>query len=327
MLQVLQHQKTGEIKVENLPAPQCIENGILVKTHYSLISPGTEKTSVTSTQSSLLQRAKKQPEQVKLVLDYIKKEGLLSTYQRVISKLQDYKVLGYSLSGTVIESRCDEFAVGDKVACAGAGYANHAEYVTIPKNLACKIPENVDLKDAAFTTLASIALQGVRQADVRIGETIAVIGLGLIGQITIQLLKSAGCNIIGLDINQKLFEKAIQFGANAVYPSNFDYIKQIQAHTNGIGCDAVIITASTNSNEPIELAINLARKKGKIVIVGDVGMQIPRNPFYQKELNITISCSYGPGRYDPFYEEIGNDYPVAWAVSYTHLTLPTIYSV
>jgi len=312
MLQVLQYQKSGEIKVEELPAPECLENGILVKTSYSLISAGTEKTSVSNTQSSLIQRAKQQPDQVKMVMDYIKKEGILSTYQRVMSKLQDYKLLGYSLSGVVVESKCDDFAVGDRVACAGAGYANHAEYVTVPKNLACKIPDNVDMEDAAFTTLASIALQGVRQADVRLGENVAVIGLGLLGQITIQLLKSSGCKVIGLDINEKLFDKAKQFGADAVFLSNFDYIKQVQSFTKGIGCDAVIITASTSSDEPMELAINIARKKGKVVVVGAVGMNIPRNPFYQKELGITISCSYGPGRYDPFYEELGNDYPVAW---------------
>jgi predicted dehydrogenase/threonine dehydrogenase-like Zn-dependent dehydrogenase len=312
MLQVVQYQKSGEMLVEELPAPECPPGGILVRTAYSLISAGTEKTSVFNAQSSMIQRAKKQPEQVKMVMDYVKKEGIKSTYQRVKSKLEDYKMLGYSASGIVVETKCDEFAVGDRVACAGAGYANHAEYIAIPKNLACKIPVNVSLEEAAYTTLGSIAMQGVRQANVRLGENVAVIGLGLLGQITVQLLKASGCHVIGMDINEELFEKAKKYGCDAVYPSNADNIKNVNAFTGGLGCDAVILTASTNSNEPMELAIQLARKKGKVVVVGAVGMDIPRSPFYQKELDITISCSYGPGRYDPFYEELGQDYPPAW---------------
>lgn len=312
MLQIVQYQKNGEMIVEEMPAPECPAGGVLVRTAYSLISAGTEKTSVTNAQSSMIQRAKKQPEQVKLVLDFIKKEGIKSTYNRVMSKLEDFKVLGYSSAGIVVESDCDEFAIGDRVACAGAGYANHAEYVAIPKNLVCKIPENVSFEDASYTTLGSIALQGVRQADVRLGENVAVIGLGLLGQITVQLLKASGCKVIGMDIDESLFEQAKKYGADAVFKSSTDYLKNIQAITKGIGCDAVIITASTASDEPMELAINLARKKGKVVVVGAVGMNIQRSPFYQKELDITISCSYGPGRYDANYEELGNDYPVAW---------------
>ncbi|MFH1050684.1 MAG: bi-domain-containing oxidoreductase [bacterium] len=312
MLQVVQYQKSGEMLVEELPAPECPKNGILVKTAYSLISAGTEKTSVTNAQSSLLQRAKKQPEQVKLVLDFVKKEGIKSTYDRVMSKLEDYKVLGYSASGVVVETDCDDFAVGDRVACGGAGYANHAEYIAIPKNLACKIPENVSFEDASYTTLGSIAMQGVRQANVRLGENVAVIGLGLLGQITVQLLKASGCNVVGMDIDETLFEQAKKYGCDATYPSSNDYVKNVNAFTKGLGCDAVIITASTSSNEPMELAIQLARKKGRVVVVGAIGMNIQRSPFYQKELEITISCSYGPGRYDAFYEELGQDYPPAF---------------
>ncbi|ROL58870.1 oxidoreductase, partial [Bacteroidetes/Chlorobi group bacterium ChocPot_Mid] len=207
---------------------------------------------------------------------------------------------------------CDDFALGDRVACGGAGYANHAEFIAIPKNLACNIPENVSFEDASYTTLGSIAMQGVRQANVRLGENVAVIGLGLLGQITVQLLKASGCNVVGLDIDQSLFEQAKKYGCDATYPSSTDFVKNVNAFTKGLGCDAVIITASTNSNEPMELAIQLARKKGRVVVVGAVGMNIQRSPFYQKELEITISCSYGPGRYDAFYEELGQDYPPAY---------------
>ena len=312
MLQVLQYQKDGEIVIEDLPAPLCPDNGILVRTAFSLISAGTEKTSVSNTQSSLLQRAKKQPEQAKLVLDNLKKEGIISTFKKVQSKLDSYKTLGYSASGIVIESRCDEFFPGDRVACAGAGYATHSEIIAIPKNLAAKIPENVSFEDAAYTTVATIAMQGVRQADVRLGENVAVIGLGLIGQITVQLLKASGCRVCGLDINESLFESAKKYGCDECYPSSKEYISGIKAFTKGLGYDSAIITASTDSNEPMELALNLTRKKGRIVIVGGVPMNVSRSPFYEKELELTISCSYGPGRYDPNYEEHGIDYPAAY---------------
>ena len=284
----------------------------LVKTVYSLISAGTEKFSVTTTKASLLQRAKQQPEQFQLVIDNLKKEGILSTIEKVRSKLDSYKTLGYSSAGIVIESKCSEFQVGNYVACGGAGLAVHSEIVAIPKNLAVKIPEGVDFQDAAYTTVGSIAIQGIRQADLRLGENVAVIGLGLLGQLTVQMLKASGCRVIGIDVNEGLFGKAKSFGCDATYLSNKDCVNPVKSFTNGIGCDAVIITASANSNQPIELAIELARKKGKVVIVGAVDMNIQRNPFYVKELDITISCSYGPGRYDPDYEDRGNDYPYAY---------------
>ncbi len=312
MLQVIQYQKTGEMTVRELPAPKCHENGILVRTCFSLISAGTEKISVSNSQSSLLARAKKQPEQVKAVLDILKKEGLVSTLKKVQSKLDSYKTLGYSASGIVIESTCSEFSVGDRVACAGAGYATHSEIISVPKNLAVKLPENVTLEDASYTTLGTIALQGVRQANLKLGENVAVIGLGLLGQITVQLLKASGCRVVGMDINDKLFELAKKFGCSEVYPSKKDYIKSIKDFTRGIGFDAVIITASTESSEPMDIALQLTRKKGKIVVVGAVPMNIPRSPFYEKELELTISCSYGPGRYDAVYEEVGVDYPSAY---------------
>lgn len=313
MLQIVQHQKTGEIEIVELPAPLCLENGILVKTHHSLISAGTEKSSVEKAKASLLERARKQPDDLKLVIDTLKKEGIASTFKRVKNKLNSYKTLGYSLSGEVVETKCDEFQVGDLVACGGANLALHSEIITVPKNLAVKIPQSVSLEDAAYTTLGSIAMQGVRQADIRLGENVAVIGLGLLGQITVQLLAASGVNVAALDINAELLEKAKEFGSSRVFFSSKESIAGLMNFTNNIGFDAVIITAGTSSNQPMELAIKIARKKGKVVVVGAVGMNIARSPFYEKELNLTISCSYGPGRYDPLYEEKGIDYPIAYA--------------
>ena len=309
MLQVLQHQKSGEILIEDVPVPTCPPNGILVQNICSVISAGTEKTSVEQTQSSLIERIRKQPEQVRTVLENLKKEGIQSTINKVLSKLDSYKTLGYSTAGVVVESRCEIFSPGDRVACGGAGYATHSEFVSIPKNLACKIPPNVDFESASFATIGSIALQGVRQANPRLGEYVAVIGLGLIGLITVQLLKANGCFVAGVDIRPDNFELAKSFGCGLVSDGNPNSIQNLLAFTDGLGFDAVIITASTQSNEPTELALKIVRKKGRIVVVGSVGMNLPRSPFYEKELEYTIACSYGPGRYDKFYEEYGIDYP------------------
>lgn len=312
MLQILQHQKSGEISISEVPAPVCPEGGILVLVHYSLISAGTERQSVTNAQSSLLARIKKQPEDFKTVMTFLKKEGLMPTLKRVKAKLDSYKQLGYSISGIVTESRCDEFAPGDRVACAGAGYANHAEYVAIPKNLAIKLPENVALQDAAYTTLGAIAMQGFRQANPRLGETVAVIGLGLLGLLAVQMLSAAGTRVVGLDVDETTFELAKKFGCSLTLKSSFSSVKDIMAFSRGIGCDSVIIAAATASNSPVELAMEITRKRGRVVVLGAVGMNIPRNPFYKKEIEFTISSSYGPGRYDPQYEEMGIDYPAAY---------------
>lgn len=312
MLQVLQHQKSGKLMIEELPLPVCTAGHVLVRTSHSVISVGTEKTSVQTAQANVFEKARLRPDLVKKVLATAKTEGILNTFKKVQTRLDTVKSLGYSSSGVVIESRCDEFAVGDRVACAGAGFASHAEIVSVPKNLSARIPEAVSLEDAAYTTLASIALQGVRQADIRLGETVAVIGLGLLGQITIQLLRASGCSVIALDINEQLFQKAKDFGADSTLLSSRESCSRIHRRTRGIGCDAVIITAGTQSNEPIELATEIARQRGRIVVVGAVGMNVPRSPFYEKELTLTIACSYGPGRYDPRYEEDGIDYPIGY---------------
>ena len=309
MYQVIQHQKTGDIEVANLPAPTLRPGWIVVRTAASLISAGTERASVEKSKASLLERARKQPDDVRQVLDMAKKEGVVNTVRKVMNKLDSYRSLGYSAAGVVVESACDEFAPGDRVACAGAGYAVHAEIISVPKNLAVRIPGPVTFEEASFTTLGAIALQGVRQADPRLGESVAVIGLGLLGQITVALLKANGCRVIGLDIDESQFELARSFGADQVAGSDGTGVDAVASFTRGLGADAVIITAATGSNGPMESAIRMARKKGRVVVVGAVGMDIPRSPFYEKELEITISCSYGPGRYDPSYEEEGNDYP------------------
>lgn len=312
MKQIIQYQKNGEISIEDLPDIQIAPGGIIVQNHYSLISPGTERTSVSTAQASMIGKARSRPDLVKQVIDNYKREGLKATYEKVMNRLDNYKDLGYSSAGVVIESNVEEFKPGDRVACAGAGYASHAELVFIPKNLAVKIPENVTMEEAAFTTLGSIALQGVRQADVKLGENVAVIGLGLLGLITVQLLKANGCRVIGLDISIRNFDLVKDLGCDEVIPIDDYSIKIIETFTNGYGTDAVIITASTKSNDPVEEAIAFARKKSKIVIVGAVGMNIPRQGFYEKELDLRIACSYGPGRYDVNYELKGIDYPIGY---------------
>lgn len=312
MKQVLQYQKNGKIEVVDLPPPQCPQEGILVRTAWSLISAGTEKTSVDNAKGSLLERAKKQPDQVKLVMDTIKKQGVKETARRVQAKLDSYKQLGYSASGIVVESKCREFSVGDRVAVGGAGLANHAEYVAIPKNLAVKVPDHVELDEAAYATVGAIAMQGFRQAEPSLGDNVAVIGLGLIGQMTVQYLTAAGCKVIGLDIDESLFPIAEESGCDLVLRSSSDAIQQILAFTDGHGCDSVIITAGTSSSEPLNMAMEITRKRGTVVIVGAVGMDLKRHPFYKKEIKLTISSSYGPGRYDPDYEERGIDYPYAY---------------
>jgi polar amino acid transport system substrate-binding protein len=313
MRQILQNQKTGELSIQEIPPPAPKSGGVLVKNVCSLISAGTEKTSVETAQATLLGKAKSRPDLVKQVLDNVKKEGLAATYEKVRSRLEQDKALGYSSAGRVIESGCGEFQAGDRVACAGAGYASHAEIIWVPKNLAARIPDSVGFDEAAFATLGAIALQGVRQADIRIGEQVAVIGLGLIGQLTLQILKAAGCRVLGLDISASALELAKESGADWVEESEVRKAeKAAEAMTSGIGVDAVIITASSSSNQPVEIAGAISRDRGRVVIVGAVKTDVPRSPFYEKEIGFAMSRSYGPGRYDHGYEEKGNDYPIGY---------------
>ncbi|HVF88538.1 MAG TPA: zinc-binding dehydrogenase, partial [Blastocatellia bacterium] len=314
MKQVVQNFRTGELKVEELPPPALRPGGVLVRTAFSLISAGTERSIVETAQSSLIGKARGRPDLVRQVFDTFKREGLRSTYEKVKSRLNQIKALGYSASGVVaaVGPGVRGLKVGDRVACAGAGYASHAEVVFVPQNLCCKVPENVSLESACYSTVGAIALQGIRQADVRLGETVAVIGLGLVGQLTVQMLKASGCVVVGVDIDDGACELAKKSGADTVASNSPKAREIVSSLTGGHGADCVLITAGTRSNEPIELAGELARDRAKVVAVGMVGMDVPRNSYYMKELDIRLSRSYGPGRYDPEYEEKGHDYPIAY---------------
>lgn len=312
MKQVVQFQKNGKISVEDLPPPLLKPGFVLVRNSASVISAGTERQSLKTAQASLLGKARSRPDLVQQVLANIRREGVWATIQKVRNRLESYKELGYSSAGVVVASDIPKFPPGTRVACAGAGYAVHAEYIAVPKNLVCKIPESVSFEEAAFTTLGAIALQGVRQAKPQIGDRVLVIGLGLLGLLTVQLLKANGCRVAGVDISEQNFQYAYSLGCDACFHVAPDTLEHIAAFTNGIGVDATIITASTQSSQPVHLALEATRKRGTVVIVGVVGMELPRSPFYEKELNVTIACSYGPGRYDPLYEEFGIDYPIGY---------------
>ena len=314
MKQVAQNLKKGTITLEELPVPACKSGGLLVKTHYSAISVGTETMKLKNADMSYLQMAKAKPEQVKEVLNTLAQQGPIATYRKVMNKLDSLSPLGYSLAGEVIEigKNVENFKIGDLVSCGGAGYANHAEINFIPKNLCAKIPGNVDLKEASLTTIASISMQGLRQANVQIGENVAVIGLGLLGQILIQLIKANGCNPFGIDIDTEKCAMAEKNGAIYTSISSKLNPEEILSMTNGYGCDAVIITTGTQSNEPIILAGKIARDKARIIDIGITKMDLPWELYYHKELDFRFSRSYGPGRYDPGYEEGGNDYPVGY---------------
>ena len=315
MKQVTQHNKTGELRVEQVPVPSLKPGFVLVKTRYSLISAGTERASINQRRTSLLQKAKAHPELVLKVLEQVRQNGLITTYRRVMTKLESFAPIGYSAAGTVIAVGGKDVPIkaGDKIACAGAGYANHAEYIVVPAHLCARIPKGVGLDEAAYTTLGAIALQGVRQAEPTMGEVVVVIGLGLLGQLTVQLLKANGCTVIGIDLDEIAVKLAKASGADvAVRRDSGDVGGVVRAATKGLGADAVIITAATPSNDPVELAGELCREKGRVVLVGDVGLKLPRGPYYMKELEFRLSRSLGPGRYDPTYEERGHDYPASY---------------
>ncbi|HKP12515.1 MAG TPA: zinc-binding dehydrogenase, partial [Blastocatellia bacterium] len=314
MKQVVQNYRTGELKVEELPPPALRAGGVLVRTAYSLISAGTERTAVETAQSSLVGKAKDRPDLVRQVIDTFKREGLRATYEKVSSKLNQMKPLGYSASGVVVAvgRGVSEFQVGDRVACAGGGYASHAEVIFVPKNLCAKVPRAATLEAASYSTVGAIALQGVRQADTRLGEAVAVIGLGLVGQLTVQILKAAGCQVIGVDLDPAACELALASGADVVAADAAAARAACLVLTDGHGADCVLITAGTKSSEPVTLAGELARDRARVVVVGLVGMDVPRHIYYNKELELRLSRSYGPGRYDPEYEEKGNDYPIGY---------------
>ncbi|MBR9976940.1 MAG: bi-domain-containing oxidoreductase [Bacteroidetes bacterium] len=315
MKQIAQHIKTGAMKIADVPPPAIGRGMVLVKNYFSVISAGTEKTSVDSRKSSLLQRARSQPDEVRKVIDEVKRNGLLRTYKRVMGKLDSYAGLGYSTAGVVlaVEESVQDIAIGDRVACAGAEYAIHGDIIAVPRNLVARIPQGVSMESAAYATIAAIALQGVRQTAPLLGETIVVIGLGLLGQITVQFLKANGCKVIGVDLDPFAVEMALRSGADVALHRIKDPVESIvQSVSGGYGADAVIITAGTTSNDPVELAGIITRERGRVVIVGATTMNIPRGPYYMKELDVRISRSYGPGRYDTRYEEGGLDYPIGY---------------
>ena len=316
MRQLVQNFKTGDLKVEEVPAPMLSAGFVMVENEYSLISAGTEKSTVKVAQASFLGKAKQRPDLVAQVMQNVRKEGVLATVKKVRTKLESLKALGYSSSGIVVASLDSDgrYQPGDRVACAGQDYASHAEIVGVPQNLIAKIPDGVSTEEAGFTTLGAIALQGIRQASPSIGSNVAVIGLGLLGQLTVQLLKANGCNVFGVDLDPRLVELALTLGADAAYVRNHtDLLNAIENFSSGYGCDHIIITAAAPTNDPLVLAAEIARKKATIVVVGAINMDIPRDPhFYRKELDLRMSTSYGPGRYDPSYEESGIDYPYSY---------------
>lgn len=307
MKQVLLDLQSGSIRVEDVPVP-AVTRGVVVENAYSLISAGTESSLINLAGESLIGKARARPDDVKKVLQKIGTDGPLPAYRQAMSRLAKPEPLGYSSAGTVVKTGVDDFEVGDRVACAGAGYAVHAEYVAVPKNLCVRIPDGVGLREAAFTTVGSIAMHGVRNAHVTVGENVAVIGLGLIGLLTVQILKAAGCRAIGIDIDREKLALAADLGADAV--SNYDGLGERMKVFSPFGADAVVITAATPSSAPIEAAGRLVRDKGRVVVVGNVGMNVPRDIFYEKEAEVVVSRSYGPGRYDRNYEERGVDYPI-----------------
>src|SRR5262249_27589618 len=263
-----------------------------------------------------LNTARQRPDLVRQVLDKASRDGVAATVEAVRSRLDMAIPLGYSCAGIVLDVGDDArsaFAVGDRVACAGAGQANHAELVAVPRNLAVRVPDAVNLEDAAFVTVGAIALQGVRIADVRIGETCVVIGLGLVGQLTVQLLKAAGCRVFGIDVAADKLDLARGSGADeACLRSDPELVQRVLNFTQGRGADAILIAAAATSSDPVQLAPALARDRAVVVAVGMIGMDVPRNAYYEKELQLRLSRSYGPGRYDRTYEETGIDYPVGY---------------
>ncbi|HEX2122679.1 MAG TPA: bi-domain-containing oxidoreductase [Thermoanaerobaculia bacterium] len=311
MKQLVQNIRTGESIVEDVPAPGVSAGRVLIRVASSLVSAGTERMIVEFGEKSLLDKARSRPDLVRQTLDKAARDGVLATFEAVQNRLDQPMALGYSVAGEVIAvgEGVDGLAIGDRVAAAGANQAVHAEVVSVPKNLVVRLPDAIDFDSAAFTTVGAIALQGVRLADVRLGELVAVIGLGLLGQITVQLLRANGCRVIGLDPQPQRAEMAKRFGAEESVATDDAFRAACARASNGRGADAVLITADTRSDGPVTLAGDVARDKGTVISVGAVGMNIPRKAYFEKELDFKVSRSYGPGRYDEAYEQQGIDYP------------------
>jgi len=311
--------RNGQAVVEHVPAPVAGQNEILVQVHYSCISAGTEIAALKNTHTTLTQRGLRDPRKILKALDRVRKNGFAATVAQVKSirqREETGKLAGYSASGVVLEVGPDihDIKPGDRIACAGAGIANHAEFIAVPRNLVVKVPEGLSLQAASTVALGSIAMQGVRRADPKLGEAVAVIGLGILGQLTFQMLKASGCKVIGVDIDQRRVDLALSLGMDkGLNPTeNNNVLGEVVRFCGGYGVDSVIISASTENSEVINDAMKMCRKKGKVVIVGAVGLNLERHEFYKKELDILISTSYGPGRYDEKYERTDIDYPYAY---------------
>jgi predicted dehydrogenase len=316
MKQIAQNYKSGELAVLDVPAPTCRPGGVLVQSLYSLISPGTELMKVSEASMSMVGMARARPDQVRKVIDQVQQQGLFTTYKKVMNKLDSYTPLGYSLSGVVTEvgRGADAFEVGQLVACAGNEQALHAEYNWVPVNLCAAVPPGVLPEHAAFATVASIAMHGVRRAEVQLGETAAVIGLGLIGQLVVRLLVAAGVQAVGIDPVPERCRLAEKAGAVACGAP--DDLGDIQAElariTSDRGADHVFLSAGGSSNGPVEAAVKLARDRARVVDIGKMKLDLPWNSYYEKELDVRFSRSYGPGRYDTRYELDGIDYPAGY---------------
>lgn len=316
MKQVLQHARTGEISVQEVPAPKLLDGCVVVQIGTSLVSAGTERASSEFASKSLLQKARARPDLVREVINKAGRDGLFSAIAAVRTRLDQPGALGYSSAGTVVGvgKGVNDILVGDRVACAGAGYAVHAEFACVPRLLVAKIPAEagITFDEAAFTTLGAVALHGVRTAGVRLGDVVAIIGLGLLGQLTVQVLKAAGCRVLGMDIVPERADLAFRMSADAVSATASGFRDLCLQQSAGHGVDAVLIAAETSSSDPVNLAGEIARDRGVVVAVGTVGMDIQRKQYYEKELDFRLSRSYGPGRYDSAYEQKGRDYPIGY---------------
>jgi predicted dehydrogenase/threonine dehydrogenase-like Zn-dependent dehydrogenase len=311
--------EAGRIRVIDVPVPQCKETEVLVRSEFSLISTGTETWSLESTKpigaGELVGDSSRLKKAVGLVTDVVRKEGVAGLVDYVKMVRNPEVALGYSVSGTIVRvgRLVTDLVPGDRVACAGEGYACHAEYVAVPRNLVAKVPEGVKMNDAAFTTLGAIATHGVRRSGASLGETVAVIGAGLVGNLVVQVCRASGCRVVALDVRRDRLELALRVGANvALNSTDPDLLGHISHFTNGRGVDVVIVCASGESSDPVNLASKLARDRARVAIVGRVGMEFERKDYYQKELDMSMSRSLGPGRYDLRYEEQGVDYPVGY---------------
>ncbi len=321
MKQVLQHARTGEITVEEVPAPQLLPGCVLVRIAASVVSAGTERASSEFARKSLLQKAKSRPDLVREVIGKVQRDGVFSAIQAVRSRLDQPQNPGYSSAGTVVAvgEGVIDIQPGDRVACAGVGFAVHAEIACVPRLLVARIPardrsigDAVAFEEAAFATLGAVALHGIRSAEAKLGDIVAVIGLGLMGQITVQLLKAAGCRVVGMDIDASRADLARKMGADAVTNSAAEFRDLCSEISRGAGVDSILITAETPSSEPVNLAGAIARDRAIVVAVGTIGIDIGRKAYYEKELDFRISRSYGPGRYDSAYEQKGRDYPIGY---------------